>query len=422
MNTKPLSGFLIGICAAAGASASTCNPGQFDEAGGSNCVPAPPGSYVPTPGANQAVLAQPGSFVPAAGSTASVLAPAGRYVDGYGATEAKPAELGFYVAVQGASAPTPVSPGFYTATVGSTAGIGAGQMAAPLNMAIDASRGILLHHQAMAQGNKPGLDVAVSAGSSRLDQAGLAAGATQDMRSKTLVLQHTAQGGPQAWTLFGGLSDHALASNAAGSGQAQSWLLGGSRAVTWGLAEPVRASVFAGHSSSDMVRRVSEVTTPEVQNHSAAVRIMGLQLATGMPLPSLAARLVVEGGVTQYTQSGVSESGAAGSTAGLTIRKSSQLTVPVFAGLQHQFERWSIQWGLRADLNPQRQLNASLNSGGSYSFLVPVRQSATSGLVGKVKFKEVPLSQGLTLSGGAELESGSKLRYQQLHVVLAKRW
>lgn len=474
MSVKPLSGFLMGICAAAGASASTCTPGYFDPLNGSNCQPAPVGSYVSTAGASAATLAPagfyvdtmgathatpaplgsyaagtgnsfatlapPGTFVGVTGASAPTPAPVGYFVNTMGAVQATPAPagyfvgatgrtsavaapLGFYVATTGASAPTPVANGFYTATLAATEGIGAGLMASPLNMAIDATQGILSAQKGLLASPTQSLDVAVSARRSSVDTTGLSAQNDLDMNSTTVVLQHTLDASPQALKFFGGLAQHKLKPTTAGSGQARTWLLGASRGLDWGQAEPLVASIYAGQSSADMVRTITELPTAETQTHSASLRVMGLRLSAGFPVQMLSAKLLVETGLVRFTQNALSENGTTvGTVGGLQVDKYAQWAAPIFVGLQHQLGALNLQWGLRADLTPKRQLNASLNTGADYSFAVPVALSSSQAWVAKLSLKEMPLGQGITLTGGAEIEAGSKVSHQQLQMVLAKRW
>ena len=474
MSHQPLLGFLMGICAAASASASTCSPGYFDPLNGSNCQAAPPGSFVSTYGATTATLAPLGFFTDLSGATFATPAPLGRYVPepgsafatpaplgtyvavtgasaptqapvGYfvgstGRTSAQAAPLGFYVATTGASAPTaaplgfyvattgasapiPVASGFYTASTGSTTGTGAGLMASPLNMAIDATHGLLSSQKDMKQVGEHSLDVAISGLHTRIDQAGLSGQKDLSMNSAAVVLQHAADASPQTWKFFGGLADHKLKATSAGSGQARTWLLGASRGLVWGKDEPWRASVYAGKSSADIVRNLSELSTAETQTHKASLRVMGLSLSTGIPVPLLSANLLVQTGLVHYTQNALSENGTTvGTVGGLQVDKYAQWTAPVFVGLQHPLGALNLQWGLRADLAPKRELNASLNSGGNYSFAIPVGVSSTQAFVAKVSLKELTLSQGITLTGSADLEAGSKVRRQQLQMVLTKRW
>ena len=508
MSLKPLLGFLMGICAAAGASASTCSPGYFDPLNGSNCQAAQPGSFVSIAGATAATLAPRGFFTDLSGATFATPAPLGRYVPEPGSAFATPAPLGTYVgvtgasaptpaplgtyvgvtgasaptpaplgtyvavtgasaptpaplgtyvgvtgasaptpaplgtyvavtgafaptpaplgtfvAVTGASAPTPVARGFYTASTGATTGTGAGLMASPLNMAIDATHGLLSSQKDMKKVGEQSLDVAISGRHTRNDQAGLSGQKDLSMNSAAVVLQHAADSSPQTWKFFGGLADHKLKATSAGSGQARTWLLGASRGLVWGQEEPWRASFYAGHSSADIVRNLSELLTAETQTHKASLRIMGLSLSTGIPVPLLSANLLVETGLVHYTQSALSENGTAvGTIGGLQVDKYSQWAAPVFVSLQHPLGALNLQWGLRADLAPKRELNASLNSGGNYSFAIPVGLSSTQAFVVKVSLKELTLGQGVTLTGSADLEAGSKVRRQQLQMVLAKRW
>lgn len=72
--------------------------------------PCPPGTWSPdglVPTASSCTPAAPGTFVAEAGATEEVACPAGTYSGAFGATECTPAEVGFYVPATGASSQLP---------------------------------------------------------------------------------------------------------------------------------------------------------------------------------------------------------------------------------------------------------------------------------------------------------------------------
>lgn len=441
MDARRFSGFLVGICATAGASAaSTCSPGYYDPAGGSSCIPAPLGSYVPTggataatpaplgsyvnvTGATAATLASPGTYVNATGQTSALNAPAGSYVPSSGASNYFPAPVGYYVATSGASAATPAGPGNYTTGTGATAPIAGGMLASTLNMAATGVHELLGSQQAMGDTAKAGFDISVKSGSTRLDQAGLRTSSTQSLRANSLVVQHRSGTAVSDWRLFGGFADQQLKSIAAGTGDGRTWLLGIGRGLGGAPDAPVFFNAYAGQTSSDIVRLVTETSPTETQKHAGTVRIAGLQLTGGMPVTVLSARLLVEGGVNYFQQAAITETATTtGTTAGLKLAQANLWTLPAFIGLEHQLPGLRIQWGWRGELNPRRELTASLASGGSYNFAIPVQGTSASAGVIRLCFSSLPLGQGFALDGGVQVEAGPKLHQQQAQLTLSKRW
>lgn len=97
-----------------------CDPGFFSATGNTPCEPAPVGRYVPEAGATEAIacpvgtyqdetgqaeckLAQPGTFVSIEGAASAELCPLGTYQDLAGQTSCKPAEPGSFVDFKGAA-------------------------------------------------------------------------------------------------------------------------------------------------------------------------------------------------------------------------------------------------------------------------------------------------------------------------------
>lgn len=424
MNAKQFSGFLVGICATAGASAaSTCGPGNYDPAGGSACIPAPVGTYVNSPGATDATQAPAGFFVNVTGATAATPAPVGSFVNVTGAAAATPAPVGYYVATPGATAPTAAGTGNYTAGTGASKPIGGGMLASGMNMATSGVHELLGSQQGMGDAGKSGFDISVQSGRTRLGQAGLGASADQTVGATSLVVQHRSGPALTDWRVFGGFANQQLKTITAGSGDGRTWLLGIGRGLGGAPDAPVGFNAYAGQTRSDIVRTVTELSTAETHKHSASVTLAGLSLSGGMPLPALAAQLRIEGGVNYFQQGAVTETAiTSGTTARLQLAQASFWTLPAFVGLEHALPGVRIQWGWRGDLNPRREITASLASGGAYNFSIPVQGSAANAAVVRVRFSSLQLGQGLTLDGGAQFEAGPKLRQQQAQLVLSKRW
>lgn len=84
----------------------------------SGCVPAPPGTFVPGPGAVEATPCPVGHYQPSAGSVACLPAPAGSYVDVVGAISATPCPVGHYQPGIGASSCIPAPAGTFVPAPG----------------------------------------------------------------------------------------------------------------------------------------------------------------------------------------------------------------------------------------------------------------------------------------------------------------
>lgn len=82
---SPLLLGLLSSLAAGNAAAQQCSPGSFSPTGNEPCTLAPPGRYVPNPGATTSLIAPVGTFVSAPGSVAATPAPLGFFVSTPGA-------------------------------------------------------------------------------------------------------------------------------------------------------------------------------------------------------------------------------------------------------------------------------------------------------------------------------------------------
>ena len=80
-----------------------CGPGTYLDTATNQCVPAPPGKYVPDFGYTQAPLCEVGTYQPAAGQSSCLLAPVNTYVDVPGAVAPISCPAGTYNPTQGAS-------------------------------------------------------------------------------------------------------------------------------------------------------------------------------------------------------------------------------------------------------------------------------------------------------------------------------
>jgi len=100
-------------------------------------IPASPGSYIPSAGAQGAISQIPapvGAYVSGSAATSFTLASVGHYVDTTGATSQTQAPLGAFVATSGASNFTLASPGHYVDTLGASS-----QTQAPLGTYVPGS-------------------------------------------------------------------------------------------------------------------------------------------------------------------------------------------------------------------------------------------------------------------------------------------
>lgn len=96
----------------------TCPAGQY--LSGSSCVPAPPGSYVPTAGSTSATLCPVGTYQPNAGQTSCIPSPAGSFVQSTGSTSASQCVAGSFQPNTGSASCNPANPGNYASGPGST--------------------------------------------------------------------------------------------------------------------------------------------------------------------------------------------------------------------------------------------------------------------------------------------------------------
>jgi hypothetical protein len=100
--------------------AAPCTPGSFSPTGSDPCVPAPPGTYVPTVGASTATRAPVGTFVSTSGASTPTLAPVGTFVSSTGASTATQAPVGTFVSTSGASTPTLAPVGTFVSSTGAS--------------------------------------------------------------------------------------------------------------------------------------------------------------------------------------------------------------------------------------------------------------------------------------------------------------
>lgn len=95
-----------------------CQPGFYGE---SECVPAPPGTYVAESGAIAATPCPPGTYQPNSGATSCLRADPGTYVDTIGATQATPCAKGTYQPAIGSTSCLLADPGFFVDVIGAIA-------------------------------------------------------------------------------------------------------------------------------------------------------------------------------------------------------------------------------------------------------------------------------------------------------------
>ncbi|MDE2590620.1 MAG: Ig-like domain repeat protein, partial [Patescibacteria group bacterium] len=94
-----------------------CPAGSFLSS--NSCIPAPPGSYVPLPGATSATLCPAGTFTSLAGQTQCTPAPAGSYIPSSGATSSLQCTTGSFQPNPGSISCNPSDPGNYVSGIGS---------------------------------------------------------------------------------------------------------------------------------------------------------------------------------------------------------------------------------------------------------------------------------------------------------------
>lgn len=411
-----LPGFMLGVCTAGVAQTLTCQPGTYLPPGGSVCLQALPGNYVPNAGATAQIAAPAGSFVSVFAATAATPAPPGTYVPGTGATTAVMAQPGYYVAEEGATAPQVPKPGFYTATFGATTPIGAGLVASGANQALAGARQLLGARPELAEDS--GLAVAALGARRSTEQTGVAGADKLSTHTSGIVLQaqwqRAAVGGA---SLFAGWAEQRLSPLAAGSARSEQWLVGASRQM-----QGVHASLFAGQARAKVRREISELPTAEQQEAAISTQVFGVQAATGWAVPAWRAELRLAGGATRVAQKAFVETGSAGSAAGLSVQGWKQVAVPASVTLHHDLGAAALAWGLRADLNGSKALRAAPIAAPEVAVEIPVAESATRAFVGALSLKGVALGGGLRLSGALAVEAGPKASEALGRLTLNLRW
>jgi len=119
----PYNVYVIGPKDAVPASASfsvitSCNAGSYFSSGA--CILAPPGSFVPSPGATSPTACPIGTYQPDSGQTSCINAPAGSYVDSTGAISATLCAAGTYSDIEAQASCTPAPAGYYVGSTGAT--------------------------------------------------------------------------------------------------------------------------------------------------------------------------------------------------------------------------------------------------------------------------------------------------------------
>jgi Calx-beta domain len=100
---------------------STCEIGYFDVAGGSACVAASPGNFVPIAGADAQTPAPVGSFVSSSGASQALLCAVGSYTSSSGNSTCNQAPVGSYVNSTGSSQAQQCAMGTFTSSTGRSA-------------------------------------------------------------------------------------------------------------------------------------------------------------------------------------------------------------------------------------------------------------------------------------------------------------
>jgi Bacterial Ig domain/Tyrosine-protein kinase ephrin type A/B receptor-like len=95
-----------------------CPAGSFLSLGANTCTLAPPGSYVPSPGATSSTLCPAGTFTDLLGQSSCTLSPAGSFVNTTGATSATQCDAGTFQPLTGQSSCLLAQPGFFVNSTG----------------------------------------------------------------------------------------------------------------------------------------------------------------------------------------------------------------------------------------------------------------------------------------------------------------
>ncbi len=476
MNNKKqkMSLFLVTMSTSSLALASTCSVGYYDPLNGSNCIPAPIGSFVPSAGATAAIQAERGTFVsetgqseatlappgryapdqgmseallapvgyyvPSAGSTAAIQAPAGTYAPFEGMLAPEPSPVGYYVPVEGSSEATAVSTGFYAPIVGLKQQIPAGGIAAPLTAALQASDA--LSQISMDLLNLPqerALKIATSYQQNTVKQEGLGSGEFKTNITSVAVQADLIKSVEQHYGIQVAYADHRL-KNADVKNTGDSYQLGVFQTGNIsGIA--YQAMAVVGKTTSDNQRNVI-VSSVDSINHEnfvtqGDVSWYGVKTKLTYPLATGVAT-VAELGVLSYKADAMSETGTAtsgGSSVAAVGALSAQslrfTSIPVMLGISYDLlPKTSGQTvapvvatlGVVSNLSNTEKLRYGSVSDGNVGSVLAVNQSSLDAALIKISLNGWEVSKNLNLSGALQTQFGSDSTVYQASVSLVKKW
>ncbi len=452
---QDLSLFLITMSTSAVTLASTCAPGNFDPNNGSNCQPAPRGSYVPSAGATAALLAQPGRYAPDLGMTEDIPAPPGSFVSGSGATTATTAPIGtyapnsgmtnaflapvgYYVPTTGALEATPVSSGFYTPSTGMANQLPTGGMAAPLTASLQSSKTLQqLSNDLIKSSQTQSLKVALAHQQSTVKQELLTQSQLKTNVTSIALQADLYQSGNDSYGVQASYAHHQL-KNPDVSNSGNSYQLGAFKAGTHGNLR-YQGTVFAGQTSSDNQRQAlitrSSGTTTETLMAKSDVSWYGLMSRFSYPIIRDLS-LVTDIGATSYKADALRESGTATlngssvtSVASLNTDAIRYTAIPAMLGLSYNLISAGnsqkaapvvLTVGVIGDLASKQSLAVNLNSSRIYN--LPIQQTSTQAGLIKITFNQWELAKDTNLSGTLQTQIGSQTTLYQAGVNVVRKW
>ena len=469
--------FLVAMTASAPAEASTCSPGFYDPANGSNCVAADAGYYVPTAGATAQIAAPPGRFVPAAAATVAILATPGHYVPTSGATGETIAPAGTFVDVTGASAPTlspagfyvpaagqtsailtpagyfthagasaPVAPGtgFYALFTGQTDAIPMGGLAAPLTAATQTENVFdSMSSDLLDTDGKPAIRLATAYQHASVHQQGLLADTFGSDIGAVAIQADFLRSASNSTGVQFALGHHNLTSSSDVKNNGNSFEAGAYHSGNLYGAN-YQAFFVYGQTDYDNKRNVNITyfnsgtqTNVETDRSSGTVHWYGLRSKWAYPVLD---RLNAIGhlGILSYNTGSVNETSTASLNGSATtpvsrLRAGSlqYIYAPVMLGISYDLVQKApkqavapvtFETGLVGNFAPTPKLSVTSVYAPAISDNLPIDQTSTVQGLFKVKFNAWEFANGINLSGVAQAQLGLESSALQVGFHATKEW
>jgi len=469
---QQMSLFLVSMSTSTVALASTCSIGYYDPNNGSNCIPAPPGSYVATPGATTATLAEPGRFtstpgmttallalpgtytpnpgmtaglaspvgyyIPNAGSSSPTLAPAGTFAPYEQMIAPLPAPVGYYVPTAGATTATAVSSGFYAPATGMANQLPTGGMAASLTAALQASQALQqLNGDLFNSTQDQSLKVAAAYQRNTVKQEALTSSEFKTHISSIALQADLQKSGSDVMGLQASYANHRL-NNSDVTNTGNSYQFGAFKSGLLGDTQ-YQASLVYGKTNSNNQRNISVQysTDTAIENLSSKgdVSWYGLTTRASHPL-TRDFSAIAELGVLSYKADAIHESGTAtingssvSSVAALSTEGLRYTSIPALLGVSYDLlpkvagQKQApivVTLGITGDFASKQNLAVNSSAGRVYNLSVK-QTSANAGLI-KMSFNGWEISKDVNVSGTLQAQAGSDTMVYQAGINLVKKW